>query len=137
MRTWRGDMMNDYNIKINNIIPVGSKNYSIIQDKHITTKNSDFAEILQDKINQQEAIKFSKHAQERLISRNIKLSKEDISKINNAVDKAAQKGVKDTLILFGNTAFIANVKSRTIITAATGETLRENIFTNIDGAIII
>ncbi|NLM44834.1 MAG: flagellar protein [Clostridiales bacterium] len=129
--------MSDYNIKINNIIPVGSKNYNNDKDKHTPTLNNDFADILQSKISQREAIKFSKHAQERLISRNVKLTQEDITKIDKAVEKAAKKGVKDTLILLGNTAFIANVKSKTIITAATEETLKENMFTNIDGAIIL
>ena len=71
------------------------------------------------------------------MSRNVKLSQNDIDNINKAVEKAAKKGVKDTLIILGSTALIANVKSKTIITAATEESLKDNIFTNIDGAIII
>jgi flagellar operon protein len=74
---------------------------------------------------------------ERLQTRNIRLSKEDLSKINEAVNKAAEKGVKETLIIMGNSAFIANVKNRMIITAASEENLKNNVFTNIDGAVII
>jgi len=130
--------MDDFKININrNIIPVGGNNKINTLDKPSTRHNIGFEDILNEKIQQQGSIKFSKHAQERLISRNVKLSQNDIDNINKAVEKAAKKGVKDTLIILGNTALIANVKSRTIITAATEESLKDNIFTNIDGAIII
>ncbi|WP_073026307.1 TIGR02530 family flagellar biosynthesis protein [Lutispora thermophila] len=131
-------MMDDFKININrNIIPVGSGNKVIAQDKPLVRQNVNFENILNDKIQQQGSIKFSKHAQERLISRNVKLTQKDIESIDKAVEKAAKKGVKDTLIILGGTALIANVKSKTIITAATEESLKDNIFTNIDGAIII
>lgn len=130
--------MNDFKININrNIIPVGSNNKINTQDKPSIKQNIGFENILYEKIQQHESVKFSKHAQERLMSRNVKLSQNDIDNINKAVEKAAKKGVKDTLIILGSTALIANVKSKTIITAATEESLKDNIFTNIDGAIII
>jgi flagellar operon protein len=96
-----------------------------------------FKEILQSKIFEKSGLKFSKHAQERLISRNINLNESDIVKINNAVDKAAEKGVRDSLILFNEVAFVISIKNRTVITAVDGENLKENVFTNIDGAVII
>lgn len=130
--------MDDFKINFNrNIIPVGGNNKINTLDKPSKRHNIGFEDILNEKIQQQGSIKFSKHAQERLISRNVKLSQNDIDNINKAVEKAAKKGVKDTLIILGSTALIANVKSRTIITAATEELLKDNIFTNIDGAIII
>lgn len=130
--------MDDYKININrNIIPLGGSNKTNIQDKLPIRQNKSFENILHEKIHQQESIKFSKHAQERLISRNVKLSQNDIDNIDKAIEKAAKKGVKDTLIIMGSTALIANVKSKTIITAATEESLKDNIFTNIDGAVII
>lgn len=82
-------------------------------------------------------LKFSKHAVERLQQRNIQLTKQEISKINSALETAAQKGIKETLILMDNRAFIASVKNKTVITAAIDEQLKDNVFTNIDGAIII
>lgn len=94
-----------------------------------------FQDVL-SKVNQQE-LKFSKHALERLKSRNIELSSSDIEEINKAVDKASEKGVKEALILMDNKAFIASVKNKTIITAAVEEQLKENVFTKIDGAVII
>lgn len=125
-------------IKINRpIIPVGRVIDTNNRNKTAANPNGDFKEILQSQINKQNEIKFSKHAVERLQSRNINLSKQEMQRIDVALTKAADKGVKETLIIMGNTAFIANVKSRTIVTATTGENLKDNIFTNIDGAVII
>ena len=95
-----------------------------------------FQEIL-GKIQSNQELKFSKHALQRLESRDIKLEAGDIQKLNNAVDKAESKGVKEALIIMGDKAFIASVKNRTIITAAAEDQLKDNVFTNIDGAVII
>lgn len=94
-----------------------------------------FQEVL-DKVSQKE-LKFSKHAIQRLQSRNIELTSSEIDQINKAVEKADEKGVKEALILMDNKAFIASVKNKTIITASTEEQLKENVFTNIDGAVIV
>lgn len=82
-------------------------------------------------------LKFSKHALDRLNSRQIELTPQEISKISDAVDKAEAKGVKEALILMNDKVFIASVKSKTIITASTEEQLKNNVFTQIDGAVII
>jgi flagellar operon protein len=95
-----------------------------------------FRDVL-DKINKGGELKFSKHATQRLETRNIKLSDTDVKKINSAVDKAQEKGVNEALIMMGNKAFIVNVNNRTVITAASDDQLKENVFTNIDGAVII
>ncbi len=131
--------MSDFNIQINrNIIPVSKgKTTSNIQDRHDSSKEKSFEAVLGRVIEKEENIKFSKHAQERLLKRNIKFSSQDLTNINTAVKKAAEKGIKDTLIIMGNTALIANVKNHVIVTATTEESLRDNVFTNIDGAIII
>ena len=102
-----------------------------------TGNGTSFDAVFQEELSRQSGVKFSKHAMERLQTRNIKLSNEDLSKINEAVNKAAEKGVKETLIIMGSSAFIANVKNKTIITAATEDNLKNNVFTNIDGAVII
>lgn len=121
------------------IIPVGRPvtTGKTIEKQNVNENGKAFGNILQEEVNKQTEVKFSKHAMERLQARNISLTGDDISKINNAVNKAAEKGVKETLIIMGNAAFIANVKNKTIITAATEENLKENVFTNIDGAVII
>lgn len=100
-------------------------------------KSTSFDSVLQQELTRQSEVKFSKHAAERLQNRNIRLTKDDLNKLSEAVNKAAEKGVKETLIIMGNSAFIANVKNKMIITAATEENLKNNVFTNIDGAVII
>ncbi len=121
------------------ILPIGKP--IINSGNKVERKNAEntinFGRLFEQELNKQTEVKFSKHALERLQNRNITLSKEDIQKINGAVNKAAEKGVKETLIIMGNTAFIANVKNKTVITAATEEILKDNVFTNIDGAVII
>jgi flagellar operon protein len=81
------------------------------------------------------ALKISKHAEARLQSRNISLSDAQRRKISDALEKAEQKGVRDTLVMLDGLALVANTKSRTVITAVGASELRQNIFTNIDGAV--
>ena len=130
--------MNDFKMNINrNIITAVNSNRTNIKDKPRAPEAQSFGKILDEEINKEGQVKFSKHAQERLVRRNVTFTTEDLANIDVAVEKAAKKGIKDTLILIGKTALIANVKSRTIITAATEETLKDNVFTQIDGAIIL
>ena len=131
--------MNDYKLNINRtMIPIVKPKPSVeTPDKPKGSKGISFDEVLDKVISKEQNVKFSKHAQERLEKRKIEFTTQDIKNINNAVEKAAQKGLKDTLIIMGNTALIANTKNKTVITATTEESLRDKIFTNIDGAIII
>ena len=93
-----------------------------------------FREILEQRTKQNELI-FSKHASQRLVSRNIQLSDMQKERLNDGVERAFQKGIKDSLVMMDNLAFIVNVPNKTVITAV-GEG-DEKIFTNIDGAIIV
>lgn len=90
-----------------------------------------------NKLLNSECIKLSYHASKRLEQRGIELGKNHLEKIAEAVDKAASKGSKETLVLMEETAFIVNVKNRTIVTAVNGPSLTEGVFTQIDSAIII
>jgi len=80
-------------------------------------------------------IKISKHAQMRMQMRNVSLTEAQKEKLMKAVDKADAKGVKDTLIIMDKMAFVVNVKNRTVITALNSSEMKENVFTNIDGAV--
>ena len=90
-----------------------------------------------DSIFQQELekVKFSNHALKRLESRNIQLSDQDLSRIQNAVDKAESKGSKDSLVMMDNTAFIVNIPNKTVVTALEVASANENVFTNIDSVV--
>ena len=82
-------------------------------------------------------LKFSAHAKERLAKRNIQLSQADLAKIGNAVDKAAQKGSRESLIMMDKLALVVSVKNKTVVTAVDNMSMKEHVFTNIDSAVII
>ncbi len=82
-------------------------------------------------------LKFSAHAAQRLKDRKIALDPATMAKVNDAVDRAQAKGVEDTLVLTPNAALIVSVKNRTVVTALDRNALEGNVFTNIDGAVII
>jgi flagellar operon protein len=77
---------------------------------------------------------FSKHAALRLDSRDIQLSDDQIARLGTAIGKAHEKGIRDSLVLMDDVALVVNVRSRTVITAMNRQ---ENVFSNIDGAVII
>jgi flagellar operon protein len=82
-------------------------------------------------------LKFSAHAMQRLQSRNIQLSNEDVARMNVMADKAAQKGAKQSLFMLRDVAMVVSIKNRTVITAVDQDSMKENVFTNIDSAAII
>ena len=82
-------------------------------------------------------LKFSAHASQRLAERKIQLDPQTMMKVSDAIDKAEAKGIEDTLVLTSEAALIVNVKNRTVITAMDKGSMNGNIFTNIDGAVIV
>ena len=84
-----------------------------------------------------EPLKFSAHAMQRLQSRNISLTSEDVTKMNAMADKAAAKGAKNSLFIVRDVAMVVSIKNRTVITAVDSDSMKENVFTNIDSAAII
>lgn len=102
-----------------------------------------FKELLENKLRQgiyetpgSESLKFSKHALNRLSDREIELSDEIKGRLLDGVDKAKGKGIQDSLVIVDSLSFIVNVPNRTVVTAMDNEANEENIFTNIDGAVI-
>ncbi len=93
---------------------------------------SEFQKILDDK-----QLNFSQHAETRIKSRSIPWDSGLEKRIQSGIDQAGQKGSREALILADNVAVIANVKSRTIITAMDRTQLKERIFTNIDSAVLV
>ncbi|GGF96769.1 TIGR02530 family flagellar biosynthesis protein [Paenibacillus aceti] len=90
-----------------------------------------------DELFQKELIRLSNHAVKRMEQRGIELKPEQISKINSAIDSAAAKGAKDSLILMKDMALIVNVQNRTVVTAMDKSSMQDNVFTQIDSAVII
>lgn len=84
-----------------------------------------------------EGVKFSNHAVERMRTRGISYSPEDISKLSDAISRAAAKGSKDSLVLMNDSALIVSVKNNTVVTVMDKNALKENVFTNIDSTVVI
>ena len=80
-------------------------------------------------------IQFSKHANMRLSSRQITLTGEQLNRVEEGLTRASEKGISDSLVLVDDVALVVNVKSKTVITAL--NSAQENIFSNIDGAVIV
>ena len=102
---------------------------------------SDFAEILKAKqglapLPTAPEVRFSAHAQTRLQSRQIPFDAARQTRLQNAVQKAAGKGAKDALVLMDNLALVVNIPNRTVVTVADKDQLKQNVFTNIDSAVI-
>jgi flagellar operon protein len=97
--------------------------------------NSNFNTILNNNIDKSQVLQFSKHANMRLNTRNISLSQDQLLRIEDGVNNANKKGINDSLILVDDIALVINIKTKTVITAMNDE--NSNIFTNIDGAVIV
>lgn len=82
-------------------------------------------------------LKFSKHAVNRLADRQITLSDSQMARLSDGAQKAGAKGIRESLVIMDQLAFIVNVPSQTVITAMDQTETNENVFTNIDGAVII
>ncbi|AGB40633.1 flagellar operon protein [Halobacteroides halobius DSM 5150] len=94
-----------------------------------------FKEILSNK--KDNKLQFSKHAKMRLQSRELNLKQNDLSKLEEAVDKAKEKGAQESLVLVSDNAYIVSIENDTVITALGKEDMKENIVTNIDSAIMM
>lgn len=97
-----------------------------------TSSTESFKEVLDRNV-----LKFSHHAEVRMKQRGITLKPDVLTKIGTAIDDAAAKGAKDSLILYRDIAMIVNVPSRTVVTAMDGNSLKGNVFTQIDSAVIV
>ena len=102
-----------------------------------TYKGASFEDIFKQKLQGASELKFSKHATQRLDDRNIELTEEQSQRLEEGVMKASEKGITDSLVLVDTLAFIVNVPNQTVVTAMDQTESDENIFTNIDGAVIV
>ena len=82
-------------------------------------------------------LRFSQHATERLHSRGIAFKEGEMARIEAAVDKAVQKGSKETLVICDEKALIVNTRSRTVVTVLDTQAMKENVFTNIDSTVLV
>lgn len=113
----------------------GRKNSSRIQPEG---NGLSFQDILAQKTGMQAAgLKFSKHAAGRLADRNIELTDEQIGRLSDGTQKAGAKGIRESLVIVDQLAFIVNIPNQTVVTAMDQTETNENVFTNIDGAVFM
>lgn len=98
-----------------------------------------FREILEQTAEKEsgKVLKFSKHAVNRLADRQIELTDGQLKRLSEGTAKASAKGIRESLVIMDELAFIVNVPNNTVITAMSQTETEENVYTNIDGAVII
>ena len=95
-----------------------------------------FAGVLADQTSAAQAPSFSKHALDRLSRRGIQVDAQTLSRLTDGLQRAAGKGSRNSVVFVDGTAFVASVRNNTVITAVAPEHMREQVFTNIDSAVI-
>lgn len=95
-----------------------------------------FDELLKTQLAQPSTVKLSAHAQRRIQSRNIPFGTEEAARLDRAVEKAAGKGARESLILMDDLALVVSVKNRVVITAVDAKNRKEDVFTNIDSVVL-
>lgn len=108
----------------------------------VQTKVGGFGSTFQEqltraRVHEQQGIAFSKHAMARAEERGIEVDDALLDQLSESVEKAQAKGATNILAFDATRAFIVNVPHGRVITAMSQEEMKENIFTNIDGAVIL
>lgn len=114
------------------------RTYSNSSKKNAEVNFSDvLSKKIDDAVGNASEIRFSKHAVKRLNDRSISLTPEQSERLKDGVRKADAKGINESLVMVDNLAFIVNVPSKTVVTAMDDDHTGQNVFTNIDGAVIV
>ncbi len=92
-----------------------------------------FSETLQ---NAAGSLQFSNHAQKRIDRRDLDLNASQMSRLNSAVNRAAEKGAKNSVVMLDDLAVVVDVRDRTVVTAMNAQQGKEKVFTNIDSVVI-
>ena len=106
--------------------------------KSVRTQQTNFAAELQSALKpNSEGLTISKHARQRLEQRGINIDEARWDQIGEKIKEAKSMGVKDSLVLVDDTALIVSAKNNTVITAMNRAEATAQIFTNINGTILM
>jgi flagellar operon protein len=114
------------------IAPVGAAAPAAPAKAPAAKPGSSFA----DALDRASGVKFSGHALQRVERRGIDTSPQTLARLDGAVQRAAAKGARESVVLVDGTAFVVSVRNKTVITAVDAQSMREHVFTNIDSAVI-
>ena len=130
-------------MQINNYININQAAEQLLNNKtnpvKVENPGMSFQDILKAKSfgsSKDITLRFSKHATSRLEERDIQMTDEQIARLNEGTARAQEKGIKDSLVMVDSLAFIVNIPNQTVVTAMDQLDAKDNIFTNIDGAVI-
>lgn len=96
-----------------------------------------FGAVLQEELNRKSGLQFSKHATTRVNQRGIEMTDSFLGDLSQAVEKARMKGAKDVVVISDKGAFIVNVPNSMVVTTMSTGEMKNNIFTNIDSAVLL
>ena len=116
-------------------LPVSKKSHKPVKASQLA--QTPFSLQLQSAIQSKSKLTISKHASERLQQRGIEISTERWNRIEEKVKQAKDKGVNDSLVLLKEAALIVSAKNNTVITAMGRQEAEDQIFTNINGTILM
>lgn len=119
----------------NSLVPPNS--LSLVKSQLKSINHDTFSKQFQSALHSSSKLSVSRHAQQRLTQRNIQITAESWSKIEQKVLEAKKMGVTDSLVLLPNAALIVSAKNQTVITVLKREEASSQIFTNINGTIIL
>ena len=122
-------------LSINQAAGIYFRHEDTIDRERVETESS-FEDILKGADREAKELKFSKHANERLLARDIKLSPKQVDRLHEGVLLARDKNINESLVMMDNLAFIVSVKNNTVVTALKQDET-DSVFTNIDGAVIV
>jgi flagellar operon protein len=98
-----------------------------------------FDRLLADRIREAQSaqgLRWSAHAVQRLAQRQIAVTPEVQQRLEGAVERLAAKGGRESLVMVDRMAFVVSVTNRTVITAVDPAGMRDQVFTNIDSAVL-
>ncbi len=102
-----------------------------------SSQSPSFSDIFQEKLNEEQGIRFSAHALQRIEERNLMPSLQSLERLNHGVQQVQEKGGRSSLILVDDTAFVVSVKNKTVVTAIDRQNAGDQVFTNIDSVAIV
>lgn len=118
-------------------IPRTEQTQKVDKDGNENAEKDSFKSVLSEMLRNNSEVSFSKHAVKRAVENNIEFTDESLNRLNEGVKMASEKNLEEPLILVGNTAFLVNIPNNTVITAVNSGDMKGNVFTNIDGTVII
>lgn len=125
---------------ITNLAGISSPPYSRSESSR-SSPSGTFQSLLKQEWSQvptgSKSVAFSKHAMARAEERGIAVTPALMDQLTNSVERAQAKGATNILAFDATRAFIINVPHGRVITTMSQEEMEENIFTNIDGAVLL